>query len=241
MSSTENDSELGAALLSDLDLPDETSAATENANRYLENLADNPWGLSPKALTAKQAAMRSLSTKTGLYARIPITCKGDACPYAETCSLLPYDLAPEGEYCPVEISQVEALVQGYYRDFDLDEMSFTDRSLVNEIVFLDIILERCRGLMAKEGTPVTEILIGMTDHGEEIRQPNVSRAWETYEKVTKRKDQKLQLLMATRNMKMKMPQEEKQTSWIDAINATVSEEDLAAAVAAEKSTGTGGE
>lgn len=215
--------------------------AEENAQRYLASLENNPWGLSPKALTAKQAAMRSLSTKTGLYARIPITCKGDACPYAETCSILPYDLASEGEYCPIEIAQVEALTKGYYNDYDLDEMSFVDKSLVNELVFLDIILERCRGLMAKEGTPVTEILIGMTDHGEEIRQPNVSRAWETYEKVTKRKDQKLQLLAATRNIKMKVPQEEKKESWIQTITSTVTEEDLKNAQEAIISSGTDGD
>jgi hypothetical protein len=95
--------------------------------------------------------------------------------------------------------------------------------------------------MAKEGTPVTEILIGMTDHGEEIRQPNVSRAWETYEKVTKRKDQKLQLLAATRNIKMKVPQEEKKESWIQTITSTVTEEDLKNAQEAIISSGTDGD
>lgn len=198
----------------------------ENANRLVATLDKNPWGLSPKALTAKQVAMRALSTKTGIYANVPIICKGDACPYAESCKLLPYDLAPEGEYCPMEIARLEQLAMGYYNDFELDEMSMTDRSLVDEVVFFDIILERCRAILAKEGTPVIDMLIGISEQGEEIRQPNVSRAWEVYEKVTKRKDQKLQLLAQTRNIKMKQGDDSKQESWLQNITQTITAEDI---------------
>lgn len=176
----------------------------ERQRRYLSIIKDNPWGFSPRGQTAVQAARRALATKTGMYAKIPLVCKGDACPYADSCSLLPYGLAPEGDYCPVEVAQVEALVQGYYHDFEIDELSFADKSLINEIVFLDIMLERCKALLAKEGTPVSDIVIGMSEAGEEIQQPAVSKAWEAYEKMTKRKDQKLQLLAATRNMRLKL-------------------------------------
>ena len=49
---------------------------------FKENQLDtsNPWGYSNKGLAAKSAAMSMLSTKSGLYARIPITCKGHGCP-----------------------------------------------------------------------------------------------------------------------------------------------------------------
>ena len=182
----------------------ELDELAEQMRRYLSIIKDNPWGFSPKGQTAVQAARRALATKTGMYAKIPLVCKGDTCPYADSCSLLPYGLAPEGDYCPVEVAQVEALVQGYYNDFEIDELSFADKSLINEIVFLDIMLERCKALLAKEGTPVSDIVIGVSEAGEEIQQPAVSKAWEAYEKMTKRKDQKLQLLAATRNMRLKL-------------------------------------
>lgn len=182
----------------------ELGELAERQRRYLSIIKDNPWGFSPRGQTAVQAARRALATKTGMYAKIPLVCKGDTCPYADSCSLLPYGLAPEGDYCPVEVAQVEALVQGYYHDFEIDELSFADKSLINEIVFLDIMLERCKALLAKEGTPVSDIVIGMSEAGEEIQQPAVSKAWEAYEKMTKRKDQKLQLLAATRNMRLKL-------------------------------------
>jgi len=204
-----------------------TVAANESANRLLSVLKDNPWGLSMKGQTAAEAARKMISIKHGLHSRIPITCKGDDCPYSTTCQLLPYDLAPVGEYCPREIAMVEALVQGYYSDFNLDEMSFTDRSLVNEVVFLDIMLERCKGLMAKEGVPVADVVIGLSEHGDEIRQEQVSKAWEAYEKITKRKDQKLQLLARTRNVTDKT-QEDNHDSMMQIIMQNITEDDLKA-------------
>ena len=48
--------------------------AAENRARFERSLQANPWGLSPKALEAKAAARAMISTKTGLHARIPITC-----------------------------------------------------------------------------------------------------------------------------------------------------------------------
>lgn len=159
---------------------------------------DTPWIHSPKALEAERAAMTILATKTGMYARIPLTCKGEACPYSDTCQLLPYDLAPEGEFCPVETAQIKLRAASYANDIDFDAASFTDRNLMSEIVGYDIMLERCRALLAQEGTPVVDIVIGVSDKGDEIRQPSVSKAWEAYERIVKKRNEAYQLMMMTR-------------------------------------------
>lgn len=161
----------------------------------------NPWGLSPKAIEAKRAAMTMLSIKDGMHARVPLICKGEACPYSATCQLVPADMAPVGEYCPVELAQIDIRSQGYSQDVDYDESSFTDRNLMSELVTLDIMLERCKALMAKEGTPVIDMAIGIDQEGNEIRQPNVSKAWDAYEKISKKRDSVYQLLMLTRKDK----------------------------------------
>ena len=62
----------------------------------------------------------------------------------------------------------------YAKDVDIDTTSFTDITLLNEIIGYDIMLERCRSLMAKEGTPVIDVVVGVAENGEEIRQPAVS-------------------------------------------------------------------
>ena len=142
-------------------------------------------------------------------------------------------MAPAGEYCPIEIAQVEALASGYASDFELDEMSFTDKMLINEIVAIDIMIERCKGLMAKSGTPVVDVTIAVTEQGEEIKQPAIDKALEAYEKLTKRKDQKLQLLHLTRTDKIRhKPDQDNQDSWLRRISETITIDDLQESAAA---------
>lgn len=165
--------------------------------------AQSPWHYSPKALKAHEAAKIMAVTKNGMFSRVPIICKGHMCPYAKLCLILEDDIAPEGEYCPMETAQIEFRAAQYSEDFDIDNMSFTDKTLLNEIIGLDIMLERCRALMSLEGSPVQEITVGISDNGEEIRQPAVSKAWETYEKMSRRRDSIYQLMMMTRRDKKK--------------------------------------
>lgn len=184
---------------------------------------DNPWGLTPKAQTAKQAAMSMLATKNGLYARVPLTCKASECPYSDSCMLLAYDMAPEGEYCPTEIAQIEIRSAGYSSDVDYDSASFTDKNLMSELVTLDIMLERCKALMAKEGTPVIDMAIGVDQDGNEIRQPTVSKAWDAYEKVSRKRDSVYQLLMLTRKDKKGIGHEDDSISTSQMLHEIISE------------------
>ena len=155
--------------------------------------------------------MAMLSTKTGMYAKIPLICKSRQCPYSDTCKLLAYDLAPEGEYCPLETAMIEKSACSYAQDIDIDSTSFTDRTLLNEIIGYDIMLERCRALMAKEGTPVIEITTGITELGDEIKQPTVSKAWEAYERISKKRNEVYQLMMLTRKDNKNNNQENQQS------------------------------
>ena len=184
---------------SDLE-PAELTLAKKNRARLEHNIekSGDAWGLSPVAMEAREAARRMLSTKDGLHARVPIVCKGESCPYSRSCQLLPYDMAPVGEYCPVELAQIDLRARGYTQDIDYDEASFTDKALMSELITLDVLLERCKALMARDGTPVIDIAIGVDQEGNEIDQPAVSKAWEAYEKISKKRDQTYQLLMLTR-------------------------------------------
>lgn len=184
-----------------LDLAEESrELASFNREQFEANLK-NMWGHSTLGLEAKRAAMAMLSTKTGMYAKIPITCKADMCPYAESCQLLAYDLAPEGEYCPVETAEIELRYEAYSRDFDLDNASFTDKCLVNEIINADIMMERCKALMAREGVPVIEVVAGISENGDEIVRPEVSKYWEAYERASRKRNEAYQLMKATRKDK----------------------------------------
>ena len=131
----------------------------ENRKRLEADLiaADNPWGYSPAGLESKSAAMAMLSTKSVLYSRIPITCKGGCCPYSDSCMLLKYDMAPEGEKCALETALIEKNLEGYKRDFDLDpSSSFVDFTYVKELINTDIMIERAQALLTQEGIAIDE-------------------------------------------------------------------------------------
>ena len=189
----------------DLLMEDPEREAIEEMSQHITSLIlqtqreANPWGISPRGNLAKRLAMAKLSTKNGLHARVPIVCKADSCPYAEQCPLLPYGAAPEGEFCSVELAQIELRAAGYSQDVDYDTASFTDKNLISELITLDVMLERCKALMAKDGSPVIEMAIGIDQEGNEVRQPAVSKAWEAYEKISKKRDQVYHMLMLTRS------------------------------------------
>ena len=195
--------------------------AIEARKRFESNIA-NIWGHSAIGTQAKQAAMTMLSTKSGLYAKIPITCKTDACPYAQSCALLPYGLAPLGEKCPWETAMIETRYAKYVEDYNLDESSFTDKTLISELVNIDIMLERTKALMSAELVPITEVVAGMTESGEEFTRPEISKAYELYERNLNRKDKILESMLGTR--RSRKGQSEETTSFSDllsdAINGT---------------------
>lgn len=182
--------------------------AIENRSRFESNIT-NLWGHSATGIEAKKAAMTMLSTKIGLYARIPLVCKADDCPYCDSCMLLPYDLAPRGEICPVEAASIEVRYANYNDQFELDESSFTDKCLVSELINLDIMSDRCKALISKEGVPVVDVVAGVTEQGDEYTQPQISKYYEVYEKTLKRREEILQLMMGTRKDKKDEGKKEK--------------------------------
>ena len=177
--------------------------------RFEANIG-NVWGHSSLGLEAKSAAMSMLSTKTGLYAKVPITCKADTCPYANTCALLPYGLAPFGEKCPWETALIETRYAGYMQDYDLDSASFTDTTLVSELINIDVMLERTKALIAEQQTPITEVVAGMTESGEQYTRPEISKAYEIYERNLNRKEKILESMLGTR--KSRKGQQEQDSS-----------------------------
>lgn len=183
--------------VSDVAIDSEQCEAVINRENFERNLS-NTWGYSNVGIEAKRAAMSMLATKTGMYARIPLMCKAESCPYSDSCSLLPYNLAPIGEPCPVETAQIEIRYAGYEKDFNLDNASFTDKNLVAELINHDIMLERCKALITKEGVLVTDVVAGVSENGEEFYRPEVSKHWEAYERIQKKRNEIYQLMMATR-------------------------------------------
>jgi hypothetical protein len=165
----------------------------------------NPWGYSEGALESKKAAMTMLSTKTGLYTRIPIICKGQCCPYGATCGLLEFGLDVLGERCPLETTMIEQKLANYTQEFDLDESSYTDWTMVKELINAEIMIERCMALMSQDGSAIEEIFIGTSESsGTDYFRRDISKVQELYERNLKIKERILDTMMATRKAKSRL-------------------------------------
>ena len=161
----------------------------QNKLALFKESQDNPWGYSPKGKVAKSAAMAMLSTKSGLYARIPITCKGAGCPYSETCELLKAGLEPYGEKCAIETELIDRAFEGYKYDFGLDDnANYTDLNIIKNIITCDVMLERAQALMSQEGSAISETYAGSNEKtGEDFYNKDISKALELYERHEKQR------------------------------------------------------
>lgn len=185
----------------------ELQTAIENRKAVEKMLSqeNNPWNYSSTALEAYHASMAMLSTKTGLYARIPLTCKGEGCPYAQSCTLLAYDLAPVKEKCAHETSLIEKSLAGYINDFDLNpDSSYTDFTIVKELVNCDVMMERAQALLSQEGIAIEEVYAGSNDANENFYRKEISKSLELYERHSKLRNRLLGDMMATRKEKARM-------------------------------------
>lgn len=202
-------------------LPENIREEAVERRKNMQKHMLNSWGHSELGIEA-MSAMKEMRGryKNGLFAKIPIRCKTYDCPYAESCILLENELAPEGEFCPVETYEIEERIIGYDEDFDLETASFTDRCIVTEIITCDIMMERCKALMSKEGVPVIEMVAGISAKGDTYTAPAISKYWEAYEKAHERRSKSYDLMMATRKNKKNHEKEEQVFTDIlkDAIN-----------------------
>jgi hypothetical protein len=157
------------------------------------------WNVSPRGRKALERAVQLRTRQQAFYSGIPIVCKADDCPYAETCQLIDEDLAPAGDKCPLEIAAVEQLWNAYVTELNVNNI--IDYSLVKELVDLDIQILRCESKLAIDADIITQINFAVTNRGQLITQPAIHKAAEYKDKLLARRHNILQLLNSTRKDK----------------------------------------
>jgi hypothetical protein len=208
----------------EMELLEKQEAAAKRKQFESGIVKNNIWGHSPVGDEGKKAAMAMLSTKTGLYAKIPITCKTENCPYADSCALLPYGLAPYGEKCSWETALIETRYAGYMNDYNLDEASFTDLTTISELINVDVMLERSKALISSEGIAITDVVAGITESGEQFTRPEISKAMELYTRNLNLRDRLLDQMQGTR--KAKKGSTDSNVSITDMLNSAINGSDF---------------
>ena len=141
--------------------------------------------------------------KNGLFSVFPIPCKGgQGCPYGESCIAAQYGMEPPiGEPCVIEVTKIENLIVSYSNDFNLQTASTTDRVFLQELIQIDLIMDRCQVMMAQEGKVLQDVTMGITEDGETYTQSVVSRYLDAWERLSKRRQSILNEMNATRKAK----------------------------------------
>jgi hypothetical protein len=159
------------------------------------------WKLSDKGREAIQLAVGMAQTKHGLYASIPMLCKGEKCPYASVCPLVEMEKAPEGERCPLEIAMILKKYEEYQQEFGIDETNVVDMSLVKDLIDYDVQLFRAENKIAVQGDFVEDVVVSVTESGEAITAPQLSKATEYKDKIMTKRFKILELMNSTRKDK----------------------------------------
>jgi hypothetical protein len=181
-----------------------TEAGLQAVSEHARNLDHSAWTQNPAAVQAIEIAKRLRQTKHGMYASVPIICKAESCPYAESCELQQMGLAPYGEKCPMEIAAIEDLFQRYCADMNInpeDPRQQVDAVLVKEVVDLDIAMLRCDRKMAISADFIIDNVVGVTEDGEAITRQELHPLTEYKEKLRAQKYKTLSLLNSTRKDK----------------------------------------
>lgn len=179
---------------------EEKLALIEKKDKMLKNL-DSAWTISEKGKIAVSAAMAMLSTKHGFYANIPIICKEDNCPYAATCNLLKNGLAPFGEPCPVEIAKIVKKYEDYVQELNVREEDKIDQTLLRDLINYEIIIDRCDAKIAQEANFVSLVPFAVGQDGTVLEKEEINKSIELRERMSKKKNEILQLLNSTRKDK----------------------------------------
>lgn len=160
------------------------------------------WGSSAKSKRAIEKSIKQSSVKHGLYASIPMVCRGERCAYKETCPLFIEQEHPEGERCPIEISQILTKFEQYTQELNIEDFSnIIDMTLIKDLIDLDVQLTRADNRLAIDGDFIQDVVITVTEDGDEITNPAIHKAVEYKEKLLKKRHDVLQLLNSTRKDK----------------------------------------
>ena len=192
-------------------------------NRRLAYSEKNRWGYSPAGWMSKKLVSKHLnSMKSGLYSIFPIPCKGQGCPYRQSCLAAQNSMEPPiGEPCVIEVAKIEQLVVSYASEFDISASSVTDRVIMQELIQLDLLMDRCQCLLAQDADVLQDVVVGSTEDGDTYTQPVISRYLEAWEKLSRRRQALFDEMIATRKSRKdaKAPQVSEEDYLMKMVNA----------------------
>ena len=159
------------------------------------------WKVSAETRGLIKQSLEIYNTKHGMYSAIPMMCKGEGCPYASVCPILDAGGNPKGQRCPLEIGIVLKKFEEYSEYFRVEDTDVVDMGLIKDLVDYDVQLFRAENRIAMEGDFLEDVIVTVTESGQEITNKQVSKAAEYKERIMNKKHKVLELMNSTRKDK----------------------------------------
>lgn len=173
----------------------------------MSNSAKTVWGLDDAALIKAEASANKYKLKHGMFAGIPIICKGVSCPYAKVCSL-PEKHREIGDRCPVEIGAIIARFEAWCNHFGIEcsgdyinDEDLVDATLIRDLVDNEIQTLRAENRVAMNADFIAETISTIDNKGRAYYEETVSPESEFKLQLLDKRYKILQLLNSTRKDK----------------------------------------
>ena len=136
-----------------------------NNNNQLPDLTDKNgteittamWGISPAVIKEIGNMNRVYSSKHGMFASVPIICKGPDCAYKDVC-MVSQAQRIVGQRCPMEIAAILSRYEQWCMHFEIDTSNdvinpkdLVDATLIKDLVNIEVQILRAENKIALNG------------------------------------------------------------------------------------------
>lgn len=168
---------------------------------------DNIWNLSEKSKNISTLVSKRYSTKHGMLSSVPLICRGEKCPYKDSC-LLEKEEMTCGERCPIEVGAIMSRFEHWCNHFgikvDDDTISdedVVDATLIRDLVDNEIQVLRAENRIAISSDFITKVIATVDNKGKAFYKDELSCEASYKLQLLDKKYKILQLLNSTRKDK----------------------------------------
>lgn len=176
--------------------------------RYFQML-ENPDDYSDIAFSTEEITTikrRISHLSTGAFARIPLSCWPERCPFRENCPFVAIGKAPgKGRACLLETNLLKEWTISFIREYDIHPDSITDRIYVQELAECELLLYRINSNLSKPENAelVGDQAVGMSREGDAITRKEILALMDLKLRIQGRKDKIVKMMVGDREGKYK--------------------------------------
>ena len=170
---------------------------------------NNVWNASEEVMMLASHESKKFEVKHGMFSAIPLICKGDKCPYKESCSVSS-DVIQVGHRCPIEIGAIISRFEYWCKHFGInvtndriEPKDLVDATLIRDLVDNEIQTLRAENRMAQNADFIARTITTVDNKGKAYYKDEVSPEATFKLQLMDKRYKILQLLDSTRKDKSK--------------------------------------